>query len=87
VRQRRAELTRVAYRKIDELEKEARLQIERAAVDIQTKLVADGLESTKARTWLEAMPTAEQLMPTITVEELQQQLGHRESEVESEDDG
>jgi hypothetical protein len=44
-RERRAELTRVAHSKIQQLEREARHAIERASAEIQTKLVADGLES------------------------------------------
>ena len=60
---RRAELTRVAHTKIDQLEKKARLEIERASVDVQTRLVADGLASAEGRAFLEAMPTADQLMP------------------------
>ncbi len=76
---RRAELTRVAYTKIDQLEKEAKLKIERASVDIQTKLVAEGLESADAKAWLESMPTAEQLMPPINAAEFQKKLDHAES--------
>jgi hypothetical protein len=74
VRNRRAELTRVAYRKIEQLEKEAKLQIERASVDIQTRLVAGGLESAEARAFLEEMPSATQLMPVVSVEDVQKQL-------------
>ena len=48
IRERRTELTRVAHRKIDQLEKEAKLGIERASVDIQTKIVADGLNSARS---------------------------------------
>jgi hypothetical protein len=73
--QRRAELTRVAYSKIDELQKKARLEIERQSVEIQTRIMVDGLESDAARKFLESMPSAEMLMPAVTVEEVQKQLG------------
>jgi hypothetical protein len=73
-RERRAELTKVAHTKIEQLEKEAKHAIERASVEIQTRLVADGLESAEARAFLDSMPTAEQLMPALTVEEVQKQL-------------
>src|SRR5262249_16132529 len=53
-RERRAELTRVAHRKIDQLEKEAKLEIERTSVEIQTRLVADGLESADAKAFLDS---------------------------------
>jgi hypothetical protein len=73
-RERRAELTRVADRKIEQLEKEAKLAIERASVEIQTKLVAHGLESAEAKAFLDSMPAAEQLMPALSVQEIQKQL-------------
>jgi hypothetical protein len=71
---RRAELIRVAHTKIDQLEKEARHEIARASVDIQTQLMAAGLESPEAKVFLDAMPTADQLMPAFTVEQAKKQL-------------
>jgi hypothetical protein len=70
VRERRAELTRAAYRRIEEAQKQARLQIERSSLEFQTWLLAVGLESTDARALLEGMPKPEQLMPSLTVEEV-----------------
>jgi hypothetical protein len=40
-------------------------------MDIQTEIVANGLESAEAKAFLETMPTAAQLMQAITVEEMQ----------------
>jgi hypothetical protein len=77
VRERRAELTRVAYSRIEEAQKQANLQIERSSLEVQTRLFADGLESAEAKAFLEAMPTAEQLVPLITVEEIQKALPSR----------
>jgi hypothetical protein len=74
VSQRRAELTKVAHTKIDQRLKETIHAIQRASVEIQTQLVADGLTSTDARAFLESMPTPAQLMPIVTVEEIQKQL-------------
>jgi hypothetical protein len=74
VRERRAELTRVAHRRIEEAQKQANLQIERSSLALQTRLLADCLESAEARAFLEDMPTAEQLVPLITVEEIQKAL-------------
>jgi hypothetical protein len=71
VRDRRFELTRVAYSRIEQMEKEAKLQIERSSVEFQTCLLADCLESADAKSFFERMPTPEQLMPAITVEEVQ----------------
>ena len=82
---RRVELTRVAHTRIEQHQKEAKLRIERAAVEIQTKLVADGLASADAKHWLESMPTAAQLMPPVNAADVQKLLG-APVEDESEDD-
>ena len=74
VQQRRAELTKVAYTRIDQAEKEAKLQIERSSLEIQTQLLANSLESADAKAFLEKMPTPEQLMPAIAVGEIQEAL-------------
>jgi hypothetical protein len=74
VAQRRAELTRVANSKIDQLLKEAKHAIEAKSVEIQTRLTADGLTSADARTFLEAMPTPAELVPMVTIADVQKQL-------------
>jgi hypothetical protein len=75
VARRRTELTKVAHARIDQRLKEAVHAIQRASVEIQTKLVADGLTSADAKAFLESMPVPAQLMPVVTVEEVQKQLG------------
>jgi hypothetical protein len=77
IKERRAELTRVAHRRFEHWEKEAKLAIERQAVEVQAQLVAGGLESAEAKAFLEAMPTADQLIPRLTVEEAQRLLPGR----------
>jgi hypothetical protein len=74
VAQRRAELTKVAHAQIDQHLKETIHAIQRASVEIQTQLVADGLTSADAKAFLESMPSPAQLMPVVTVEEIQKQL-------------
>jgi hypothetical protein len=64
-KERRAELRKVAYSRIDAIEKAAKAEIEQTSVDIQTKLIATGLESGAAKTFLEQMPSAESLMPRL----------------------
>jgi hypothetical protein len=64
---RRVELRAVARTRIAALEKTAKAEIERASVEVQTQLVAGGLESDEAKAFLESMPTAEALMPTVAV--------------------
>ena len=56
------------------MEKEAKLRIGGSSVEFQTKLFADSLEPADAKAFLEAMPTAEQLLPAITIEEMQNAL-------------
>jgi hypothetical protein len=76
-KERRAELTKVAYTRIESDEKAAKSTINAAAADIQVRLLADGLETTAAKAFLESMPAPEQLMPVITVAEIQKQLPAR----------
>ena len=66
-----AELRRVAKTRVDANAKAAKLEIERTSVDIQTQLVADGLESEAARNFLATMPTPQQLMPSISITEIE----------------
>jgi hypothetical protein len=74
VKERRTELTRVAHSRIDEVEKKAKLEIDRASTETQTKLLAASLESAEAQAFLAAMPTAAQLMAPISLTEVRKQL-------------
>jgi hypothetical protein len=74
VKSRRAELTRVAHSKIHQLEKEAKLAIDRASVETQTKLLASALESAEAQAFLAAMPTAAQLMLLVSLQEVRKEI-------------
>ena len=78
VGQRRAELRRTAYARIDAMERDARLKIETKSVELQTRLIAGSLESDEAKAFLEAMPSAEMLMPMLNVAELPGGTGHPE---------
>lgn len=66
-----AELRRVAKTRIDALAEAAKVEIERASLDVQTQLIAGGLDSDEARAFLDAMPTPQQLMPALTVMEIE----------------
>lgn len=74
---RRAELRKVCYTRLDALEKEARTEIEASSVEIQTQLIAGGLDSEAAREFLASMPTPEELMPAVGLEEVRAQLQGR----------
>lgn len=69
--ERRAELRRVAYSQIEAIEKAAKAEIERKSVEVQTEIMTGGLETDAARLFLESMPTAEQLMPMLSIAEIE----------------
>lgn len=73
-KERRAELRRVATTRLAALEREAKAAIERASLEVQTRLLAGGLDTDAARAFLEAMPTAEALMPPLRFDEVQRAL-------------
>jgi hypothetical protein len=62
---RRAELHKVAESRIEALEKKARYDIDNCCVTTQVALIKDSLTSARAIAFLDQMPTAEQLMPTL----------------------
>ena len=64
---RRAELRKLAERRADEGAKAAKLEIDRTVADQLTALASGALESGEARAFLESMPTAEALMPGLSV--------------------
>jgi hypothetical protein len=70
-KERRAELRRLAERKIDAAGKEALSAIEMRSADVLTRLIAGGLESAEARAFLESIPVPAQLMPPVVVAELE----------------
>lgn len=67
--ERRVELRRVLETRVTALEKQAFTEIERRSLEVQTSLLAGGLDSAEARAFLESMPTAAALMPGLAVQE------------------
>jgi hypothetical protein len=74
VKARRAELVRVFEAKNAEMEKAAKLEVDRAVLRIETELLTTAIESDEARRFLESMPAPEQLLRTITVAEAEKAL-------------
>lgn len=68
---RREELRKVAKARIAADAQAAKTAIERKSVDVQTTLVAGGLVSAEAKAFLDTMPTADALMPGVTVAEIE----------------
>lgn len=86
-KERRAELTKVAYTRIEAITKQAKHQIETSSVEVQTRLIAGSLESDDARKFLEAMPAAADLMPLFTSADVRQIAAFTGVTAEPDDDG
>lgn len=71
-KKRRAELRAAAEAAIDAQVKAGRAEIERAVVHVCGELVADGLTSSKAKAFLQSLPSVEQLLPPISLPALEQ---------------
>ena len=67
---RRAELRKLAETRLTALTKTAKAAIGDRLLEVETELIAGGLESGEARAFLAKMPTAEQLMPPLNIEDL-----------------
>jgi hypothetical protein len=67
---RRAELRKVAATRLAALAAAAKNAIDRKVLETETALIAGSLESGDARAFLAAMPTAEQLMPPLGLDDL-----------------
>ncbi|MGO4832029.1 hypothetical protein AB4144_06980 [Rhizobiaceae sp. 2RAB30] len=80
VKEERTEMRRVAQREIEAIEKAARTDIERQSVATQEKIMIGGLTSDDARAFLEAMPTAEALMPELTMDRVEHLLIEEKAE-------
>jgi hypothetical protein len=74
VKARRAELIRVFDSKNAEIERQAKLEVDRALLRIETELLTTVLESAEAKAFLESLPSPEQLMRTISVAEVEKAL-------------
>jgi hypothetical protein len=68
---RRAELRKVATTRIAADGKQAKAEIERQSLDVQERLLIGGLESDEAQAFVESMPKADELMPPISVAEVE----------------
>jgi hypothetical protein len=67
---RRHELKELARTRLAALTKEAKTRIHAAALAAEEQLVLGGLQSGEARTVFEALPSAENLMPALQLEDL-----------------
>ena len=73
-KERRAELRRLAHRKIEAIERKARAAIERQSLEVQTQLFASALTSDAAKSFLEAMPSIESFMQPLDINTLESSI-------------
>ncbi|MGZ4526579.1 MAG: hypothetical protein ACXVX7_09020 [Mycobacterium sp.] len=69
-RERRAELRKLAATRLAALTKTAKAAIHDRLLEVETELIVGELQSSDARKFLGAMPTADQLMPALRIEDL-----------------
>ena len=67
VKERRAELRKVAERKAEALVKQAKAQIERDSLNFQSQLLAGSLTTAAGKALLDALPPVESLMPPLNL--------------------
>jgi hypothetical protein len=67
---RRDELRKLMHARLDALTAAAKTRIDKALLETETVLIAGSLESGEARAFLAAMPTAEDLMPALSLDDL-----------------
>lgn len=77
---RRQELRQAAKSRIAAMEREAVAQIERLSLQAQTEIVASGLQSEAAQTFLKAMPSMDALMPPVAPSEIEALVATRRAE-------
>jgi hypothetical protein len=70
LKDRRAELRRVAQTELAARVKAAKNEVDRRTVDLRTQLAAGMLESPQAKDFLNAMPSVDDLIPPITLDDL-----------------
>ena len=82
-KERRVELRKAAEARIKERELAAKAAIERASLEVQTQLLADGLTTDAAKVFLERMPEVSTLMPPLDVAEVKALLPGPDGQGES----
>jgi len=67
---RKAELRRLALDRLAALTATAKSVIDEQLLEVETALISDGLQSDDAMAFLEKIPTPEQLMPSLSLDDL-----------------
>lgn len=80
--QKKADLRKLATRKVDATVTGALLQLSRQEADLLRELAVGALESDEARGFLRSIPAAAQLVPLARLAELEAELGHDQDRFE-----
>jgi hypothetical protein len=67
---RRAELLKLAEKRADAIAREAKAALHANALDYEERLIIGGLQTDEAKALAESVPTVEQLMPKLNIEDL-----------------
>jgi MoxR-like ATPase len=68
--ERRGELRKAVQAQAEASARQAKLEIDRRSVGLQEQIMVGGFESDEARQFLESLPTAEALMPSLKLPQL-----------------
>lgn len=80
VASRRQELRRMAKSRIEAMEQETIVKIERLSLAAQTEVIANGLQSEASKAFLENLPALDVLMPAINPIEIKQLIENKHRE-------
>jgi hypothetical protein len=75
---RRTELRKVAQTRLEANARAAKVEVERQVAALLTDLAASALSSDDAKAFQDEMPTPEQLMPGVTILELEEKIEDNE---------
>jgi hypothetical protein len=71
IKERRSEMRKVAYTRIESMVKDAKTKIGLACCEYRVKLMSGSLQSEEAKAFLESMPTVADLMPKLSLPKIQ----------------
>lgn len=74
IERRKMQLRRLAVKRLDSMAAEAKLQIDRQAIAVESRLAATALRSAEAAEWLASLPQIDDLIQALDVSTLRREL-------------
>jgi hypothetical protein len=74
IEQRKGALRRLAARRLEALATQAKLEIDRQAIAIESRLAATALRSAEAAEWLASLPQVDELVPALDIGSVRREL-------------